>query len=260
MARKQLKNKPLVEAILEIRWHLLNKQNGPGFEEDPHYRLLLGRFSERIQKVYPFHESLPAASIPDNMAAFIVQHRFRTGANSWPLVQMGPGILSVNDTAGYSWPDFQSRCQSAMSNLLDSHPNIADLKIKALMLRYIDAIPFDFEKNNVFTFLREKMKVTLALPNSLFASDKVFNSPSTFSWESSFKHTNPAGKLVIKLASGIRDKESALIWETRVGSEDSQVPDLKAGFSGWLEGAHELTDDWFFKLIEGDLERRFSGD
>jgi uncharacterized protein (TIGR04255 family) len=31
-------------------------------------------------------------------------------------------------------------------------------------------------------------------------------------------------------------------------------------FEKWLDAAHAVTDDWFFKLIDGELERRFSGD
>ena len=25
----------------------------------------------------------------------------------------------------------------------------------------------------------------------------------------------------------------------------------------WIKKAHDLTDDWFFKLIEGELQKRF---
>ena len=52
MPRQDLKNKPLVEAILELRWALSTTEI-PGAAEDPNYRLLLGRFSERVQKEYP---------------------------------------------------------------------------------------------------------------------------------------------------------------------------------------------------------------
>jgi uncharacterized protein (TIGR04255 family) len=35
---------------------------------------------------------------------------------------------------------------------------------------------------------------------------------------------------------------------------------MPKGFANWIDAAHAITDDWFFKLIEGELERRFSGD
>ena len=65
MVNKELKNKPLIEAIVEIRW-VLEKPN-TGITNDPHYKLLLGRFFDRVSKKYPEHEQLPTASIPDEL-------------------------------------------------------------------------------------------------------------------------------------------------------------------------------------------------
>jgi len=33
---------------------------------------------------------------------------------------------------------------------------------------------------------------------------------------------------------------------------------MPKAFDTWLATAHEVIDDWFFKLIAGDLEGRFS--
>ena len=68
MNRRELKSKPLVEAILEFKWELPAQQD-PKIETDPHYRLLLGRFSERVESDYPFHEPIPIASTPEPASA-----------------------------------------------------------------------------------------------------------------------------------------------------------------------------------------------
>jgi uncharacterized protein (TIGR04255 family) len=34
---------------------------------------------------------------------------------------------------------------------------------------------------------------------------------------------------------------------------------MPAGFEGWLDAAHTIIHDWFFKLIEGDLRKEFQG-
>ena len=83
MNGKELKNKPLVEAILEFKWEL-PAQTTSGIETDPHYRLLLGRFSEKMESDYPFHEPLPTSQIPDAMAVHMAQHRFRASEGGWP--------------------------------------------------------------------------------------------------------------------------------------------------------------------------------
>ena len=259
MPRKDLKNKPLVEALLEVRW-ILPPQQMPDVAGDPHYRLLLGRFSERVQKHYPFHESLSTASIPDNMVPHMVQHRFRTQGAGWPLLQIGSGIMTVNDTSGYTWRDFQARCGEAVSWLIDAHPNQSAFKIQDVTLRYVDAVPFNFETENIFKFLKDNMKITLALPDSLFTGTNVAPKPARFNWQASFAHKEPDGTVTIRFATGLKDGKPALIWETLVQSAGSQVSDLRTGFPKWLDGAHNITDDWFFKLIEGELERRFSGE
>lgn len=260
MPRKNLKNKPLVEAILEIRWVLPNQEE-PSLPLDPHYRILLGRLSERVAGEYPSHEPLPTSTIPDQMAAHIVQHRFRASPGSWPLLQVGPGIFTINDTSSYTWSDFQPRCERAVTTLIDSYPAPHDFHLQQIILRYIDALSFDFTKDNALQFLHDKMKTTLALPNSLFDGVPVDCTPSGFKWEVSFPRKNSEGTVTLRFGSGRQHNQPVLLWETLVvSSVGSKIPKLPDEFSSWLISAHDITDDWFFKLIEGDLERRFSGE
>lgn len=263
MPRKDLKNKPLVEAILEVRWRIPGQPAGqpaPGVEGDPHYRFLLGRFSERVQKKYPFHEPLPTASIPDVMVPYMPQHRFRVKDTGWPLLQMGPGIMTVNDTEGYTWTDFNKRCQDAVSLLLDAHPSPSEFKVQNVTLRYIDAVSFDYGANDVFQFLKDKMKITLGFPESLFEGTHVAPNPTRFSWQTSFANKEPDGTVTITFGTGLKGGSPVMMWETIIQSEGQELPDLRAGFSKWLSLAHDITDDWFFKLIDGELERRFSSE
>ncbi len=46
------------------------------------------------------------------------------------------------------------------------------------------------------------------------------------------------------------------MWETIVHSS-SNIPKLSDELNEWLTNAHDITDDWFFKLIEGNLLERF---
>ena len=257
--RKGLKNKPLVEAILELKW-ALPSQPTPGTEADPHYRLLLGRLSERVQDDYPCHESLPTAQIPDAMVAHMAQHRFRASDGGWPLIQVGPGLLAVNETDGYTWNNFKARCEKAVHSLFDAHPAKQNLKVQELTLRYIDAVEVDFGKESVFRFLKDKMKTSICLPGSLFDGGRVKESPAAFNWQASFPHDDPGGLVTLRFAVGKHKDKSALIWETLVHAARERIPTMPDGFSEWIRKAHNLTDDWFFKLIEGELERRFSGE
>jgi uncharacterized protein (TIGR04255 family) len=259
MPRKDLKNKPLVEAILELKWKLPGSQV-PGMEGDPHYRLLLGRLSERVQNDYPFHEPLPTAQIPDGMVAHMAQHRFRTSEAGWPLIQLGPGLMTLNETDSYTWDDFEVRCEKAVASLFDAHPARHKFVVEDLTLRYIDAIEVDFSQDSVFAFLQEKMRTSISLPKGLFEGGRVKQNPTAFNWEVAFPHDDPGGLVILRFAVGQRGGKSALIWETLVQAARERIPDMPDGFSEWLIRAHDLTDDWFFELIQGELERRFSGE
>ena len=100
MRPEKLTHPPLIEAILEVRWQL--QQQAPGVAVDPKYKLLVGRLYDRLSRDYPFYEPLPTASMPDEMLGYVVQHRFRTADGAWPLVQVGPGLVTLNDTRDLS--------------------------------------------------------------------------------------------------------------------------------------------------------------
>jgi uncharacterized protein (TIGR04255 family) len=256
MTRKILKNKPLVEAIFELRWNL--QEPAPGMKIDPHYKLLIGRLYDKLNDEYPFHEQLPAATMPDEIAGYIVQHRFRKDADKWPLVQIGPGIITVNDTEGYIWEDFEKRIIQAVNILLEVYPESkSNLKVNRLILRYIDAIAFDFERDNIFTFLKEQVKTEISLYQKLFEDTRVGKSPLSLDLRFSFASTEPKGAIHLRFVRGKRKETDALIWEIMVESVSEDVPKVQNEIADWVKEAHNLTDDWFSKLIEGELSRRF---
>src|SRR5262245_26293993 len=186
MPHRDLKNKPLVEAVLEIQWQL-REGSTPGIRTDPHYKMLLGRFYERIMEAYPIHETLAAAALPDLMVAHTPQHLFRVAPGGWPGIQIGPGILSVHEREEYSWKDFVWRCVDTASKLVDAYPRRTELRVEAARLRYLDAVTFDFTQENLLDFLRDKFKSTAQLPSVLFQDKHVQPQPVSFSWQASFR-------------------------------------------------------------------------
>ena len=59
---------------------------------------------------------------------------------------------------------------------------------------------------------------------------------------------------------GQKEGSPAVVWETVIQSSGVDVPHIPDDFGEWLDGAHAIADDWFFKLIDGELERRFAGE
>jgi len=256
MERRILKNKPLVEAIFELRWKL--QEPASGMKIDPHYKIVIGRIYDRVKDEYPFHEQLPTATMPDEIAGYVVQHRFRKDKDKWPLIQIGPGIITLNDTEGYVWEDFQQRLNHLVDVLFDAYPDVENnLKIDWSLLRYIDAVEFNYEKNNIFTFLSENLKMQVNIYEKLFEETGVEKLPLGFDLRFSFPANRPQGAVHLRFARGRRKNVDALIWETQVQSVGEHVPKTKEQIRAWVINAHTLTDDWFFKMIEGELMRRF---
>lgn len=255
MSSKHLQKPPLVEALLEVKWKLQSAQ--PGVEPDPHYKFLLGRLFERLQNQYPEHEPLPASMFPEPLLVGTIQHRFRSAKGEWPLVQVGPGILTINETEKYSWSDFQMNAQNVFSKLFEAHPKSAELKITSLVLRYINAIEFDYAEKNIIKFLTEQLRTSISFPSNLFQVGSVTSNPSSLDCQTTFSSQNPAGVVIIRLATGHKNKVPALIWEIIFQTLQDDLPELPGSFAAWMTSAHQIIEDFFFKLISEELERRF---
>jgi len=252
MTRKILKNKPLIEAIFELRWGL--EGSPKEIKIDP---LLIGRIYDRIKEEYPFYEKLPAANIPDELASYVIQHRFRKGKDEWPLIQIGPGIITLNETERYTWDDFKRRVSFLIETLLEIYSSSDNLVIRSLLLRYIDAIEFDYEKNNVLSYLNNNMRMNVDVCPELFEYSGIDELPLSLDLKFTFPTADPKGTVHLRFARGKVIEKDALLWETLVQSVDGDTPGDKDDILEWVDEAHNLTDDWFFKIIEGDLLRRF---
>jgi len=258
MNGKILKNKPLVEAIFEFKWNL--KTSSEGGNIAPHYKVLVGQLYDKLVSEYPEHEELPTAKMPDEMLGHVVQHRFRKVKDGWPLVQIGPGILTVNDTTAYTWADFSERCRKTLRLLFDIYPKDTDnpLQTKELLLRYIDSYEFDYARKNVLEFLKAKTKTNISIPDSFFKDKNMGNSPLSVDSRLLYPLTNPKGVFMLRLVTGKKLGKNAVIWETIVQSVSPNIPQIPDKFSEWLESAHNVVHSKFFSLIEGDLEKEFS--
>jgi uncharacterized protein (TIGR04255 family) len=254
-----LKNKPLVEAIFELRWALQQGQLQPGqFNFDPNFRVLLGRFFDRVSTRFPAHEALPTAAVPEAMTPHMVHHRFRQNANGWPLIQIGPGILTYNQTADYTWKSFFSGVGFATGRLFESYPSAKDFQITTAVLRYIDAYEFDYSSKSAAEFLRRFLKIDVGLPEGLFNED-INPIPLSLNLQTSFACLNPKATVTLLLSTGQRDEKPAILSDLSVtstfGTEEKFSQDK---VPRWLDAAHAVAHQWFFRLIEGELESKFN--
>jgi len=255
MKKKRFSNPPLVEAIFELRWKL--KEVGSGIKVDPHYKLLIGSLFSKLKEKYPFHEPLPASTMPDEISCYVIQHRFRTGKEQWPLVQIGPGIVTLNATNEYGWIDFRDRVFDLLKNLFDIYPDKESFSVNNILMRYINAIEFDYISNSIFNFLSKKMKIDMFINKSLFKNENINKQPSSFDLKYVFEVSKPIGNIHLRLARGKKDDINGLIFEFFFQTQNKYVPNRTGEILDWVSQSHDLIEDWFLKLTKGDLKRSF---
>ena len=249
---RELKNKPLVEAIFEIRWAL--QQEGDTLS-DPFFPLLVGSFHDKIKEKFPFWNKLPPAEMPPQITPYMAHHQFRKVENGWPLIQIGPGLLTVNDTDGYLWENFHKFCIEAIEVLFTTYPEAEEsLKIIFVNLRYIDADYLEDLDPNAFA---QKLKVNISVPESLFEDDNVISPPLNLKLQLDYKTKIPTGITRIKISSGQKQSRDAIIWETGVISINEDVPSFPGKCTEWLSDAHSITHNWFFELTKGELLEKY---
>lgn len=238
---------PLVEAIFEFRWTLLKGVPEAPFT-DPNYKILVGRLYDKLIKEYSFHEPLPSASMPEELLRGIVQHRFRKGKGQWPLAQIGPCVFTINDTVNFSWLDFKDRVLKGMQLFNEAYPNSKEIKPKALILRFINAIEFDFTKNDVIEYLNKSMATSIGLNQSLFKNTGVEKRPISLNLRFSFSSQKPRGTINILITRGKKGEKDALVWNLVFISDAKALPELPSDLATWLENAYNIIKDWFYKL------------
>jgi uncharacterized protein (TIGR04255 family) len=89
---------PLIEVICEIRWRLQPLVSAPGTAIDPHFSSFSDDFTNMCKtSSFSLVERINPENVPVEFLAGHPIYRFRKQQNQWPLFQIGPGLLTVND-------------------------------------------------------------------------------------------------------------------------------------------------------------------
>ena len=263
----RLPNNPLIEAWLEIQWKLA-ESDIPNFKTDPYYPFALGVFYNQVKDVFGFHEELPASKAPEMMLPHIPQHRFRTAKDGWPLLQIGPGVATINFSKPYSWSEFKEKALYLQQKLIQAYSD-GKFETQAIILRYRNGYPFEYSTSNLLDFLKEKLNFSISLPKGIpgYISTKPYPSNSNIIFKYMLDKPQGSGKILIGTAlrneadvqGNILHRE-LIFWEFELASTDDFAPDIKNTdkFIEWLDSAHSVIHEWFFSIVEGELLENFS--
>ncbi|HSX11710.1 MAG TPA: TIGR04255 family protein [Chlamydiales bacterium] len=250
---------PVIEVIFELRWEI-ETDSQTGRMRDPSYPMMYGRIYERLKKDFPHIEDLPSVQAHPEATPFIPRHRMRKEKNGYPLVQVGPGIITVNDAKGYSWKSFRALALRLIEAVSELFPEGGmPLNFTRSELRYVNGIRFDIARENPLAFLAEKLHMKVELDPELFAQNAIHERPNALGVNLAYALEKPMGNLSIHANLGQFEGKPAFIQQTSILSVGDLVPTELETFTPWLEEAHQVAENCFQTFCKGALMEKFSG-
>jgi len=243
----KLKKAPLKEAIFEVFWQLpLDMTN---FPTDPDFDLALGKFQDILSNEFPVNKSLEIAG--NSFRIFPKPSwQFWKGELEWPVIQLGHGILAVNDTdKNYIWENtYRPNIVIAINALLKAYKR--QPKFNRSKLTYINAIEYNPQEQTPLQFVSENLKTTIhteynvpGLENNLLLN-RAFD-------------MNEIGLVQINIQNGINNANMrpSIIWTIAV--ERSTNFTTREEILDWVDRAHTFTHDFFVKMLKPEFYESF---
>jgi uncharacterized protein (TIGR04255 family) len=266
----ELKSSPLVETWLTIQWQLEQIQSNPPMARDPGFNFtFVNRFYESVKDRFGYLVELDAVKIPIEITPHKPRYQFRSGGqDDWPLLQLGPGVASVNFTEPYTWRQFKAEALYLRSTLIAAYDG-QELKTHLASLRYRNAVPYEYSSSDLLEFLREKLNINIQTPTHIPGHVAAEDRPSEINFNLVYNLGAPKGKGILRVVTGTKsvvDEATSqtthvehLLFDLEVVSTEDDTPPLseEAEFDNWLTSAHDLTHEWFFSLIDGELLMKY---
>lgn len=252
---KKSKNKHLMEVVFEFYWKLEQKDNKK-IIPDPNYNIFLIKdFINKIEE-YPEYEALPTSKIPAEAIPYIVQHRFRKDKNKWPVLQLGHGIITVNENEQYNdWKEFKTNIEYLLKNFLyvydKNNKEKNELKIFKLGLRYLNAIPFDYKVNNTLKYLEDNLNTKIEFGKNILKDIK--KESTSIDLQFTFPINKINSSLFLRFANGKKNNKDILNWNINIFSDENpsiKIDNDQKSILNWTEEVHEFIKDFYMNITQ----------
>jgi uncharacterized protein (TIGR04255 family) len=240
----KLPNAPLVEVIFEIKWDITNKSDIVDFQ------YLHGDLYSHLKGKYPHRENLVSPEVPFDIVRGIPVFRYRESNNSYPLVQIGPGLITVNTTdSKYFWDEFRNEANNVLFILSEIYPKYRNLTLSPILI-YIDFFELDKTNCNSFEFINTNFQ--LHFSENFIHEEGTALSDLNFTFNYKFKDDI----LSLNIRDGkINKNKEGIVLQTKVIGKKEKYS--KNELESWLDNAHELSSKTFKSLTKGDLYETF---
>lgn len=236
----KLPKAPLLEVIFEINWDITNNNDIVKFQ------YLHGDLYSNLKNEYPKRENLVPAEVPFEIMKNMAMYRFRK-ENGYPLVQIGPGILTFNTTDElYFWDDYRAEITKVTNSLSEVFPEISNTNL-FLTLTYLDFFEIDVNSENVIEFINKNLNLNV---NQTFIDNR-----NTKEINLTFTYKINEDTLLLNLRNGNLNSKKGIILQTKlVGEKKKYTKDEQLK---WLNNAHEACSNIFKKITTKNFYNSF---
>lgn len=237
----KLPKAPLIEVIFEIRWSI------EGEKEAQDVKYLPGDLYPLLKQEYPYREAVNPQAPVEFMLIHAPNQRFRYAKGDYPLVQVGPGIVTVNTVdAKYFWNKFEA----GVMDVFDKVEKVYKFKRTLnLALTYVDLLKFDFEKDNVLRFWEEYLGLTFK--QSFLAGQQAASNALL-----ALSYPTELGTLNVTIGRGKDNKgHDGIAVTTNLIS--GNIEPKNSLIKDWLNKSHELSSNLFKEMTKGKLYESF---
>ncbi len=241
---------PLQEAIFEIRWELdIEASNNQ--QVDMGFALAQGKLQDIVKEKFPAYKRKVPHGLPEQLLLYQPVHQYWSKPETWPVLQLGPGIFTVNDTdKNYDWhSSYLPLIQQGIDWVLKAYDG--KLRINFASLRYIDSVKLkDYGYNARWQdFIQDHFNFSFV--NSFNTRGAIKNAQFD-----QFFELDDKSDLHIAMSSGKyrTTNEDALIWQTAVLKYDKFEKD---SLLTWVEKAHSVTSDLFKEMTKPNFYESF---
>lgn len=244
----RLPNAPLQEVIFEVRWEL-EQQEGAPLPLDPRFELGLGAFRRLVKEDLPEVTRKYPEQIPVQLLPHAASWQFRPKPAGWPLVQLGHGVLTVNDTdRAYDWDTvFFPLVKRALDWLGQAYEGSPVFSMAEL--RYIDSVRLaDHGFRDWSSFVSENLNISVH--NGFRPNAKVLDTGLHQVYE-----MDTGGQVLVAVNSGKRENEDAMIWQTAIHQPG---PFGNNDLLTWADDAHRLSKELFKEICKPHFHERFT--
>ena len=240
----KLPKAPLLEVIFEIKWDVINKSDIVDFQ------YLHGDLYSKLKSKYPHRESLVPPEVPLDFVKGNPIFRYRENQGSYPLVQVGPGLISLNTIdAKYYWEQFRDESNEILNILNEIYPKYAELNLVPA-ITYLDFFEYDKSKETPLHYVNSNFQLNIA-DKFIDGLDAKLNDVNfTFNYQLKGMIAS------LNMRNGkINNEKEGIVLQTKITGKKELYNSRK--LKDWLDDAHDLSSNIFKSLTKGQLYESF---